>query len=82
MNTLESGINPTPEWTHQERIEIATSIASKLRDKAGEDSVDRGIVYDAAERIATVLNEPSAFLESHRKSILEGQTPANPPIKA
>lgn len=82
MNSYERGLNPTPEWTQEERTKIAISIAMQLREKAAEGFVDNAIVFDASERIAMVLNMPSTFLEENKRNMLNGQPPAEPPIKA
>ncbi len=83
MNKQEAGFSPTPEWDLKERMQVAASLADKLKALADESHVvNRGTVYSVAERIEFVLTKPSSFLEVNRQSILQGQPPEDPRISA
>lgn len=79
MTSPESFI-PSNEWLPDERIQVAATLVHKLKSQAAEGFVARDVVYDLTERVEFILTQSPAFLENNRRSILDGQPPANPPI--
>lgn len=82
MARQETNLNPTPEWKPEDRMRVAASIAGQLKEQIAEGFVSKGTIYDAAGRIELILTQSPGFLELNRKAILEGQPPADSPIKA
>lgn len=60
------------EWTEEERMQVATRIAEKLRAKAEEGPLHVRLVTSSCDRIINVLNGSGNFLEANRDLVLLG----------
>lgn len=59
---------PSAEWTSDERREVASAIAKKIKDGAAKSSFI--VTCNQAESIVFVLEMSSHFLEENRKYVL------------
>ncbi len=71
---MENKHEPSSEWTIEERIQLASSLALEIQQATvGHNDIGSNFVFDRAERIRLVLTEDTLFLENNREGILTGK---------
>jgi hypothetical protein len=65
-------LNPSPEWTPEERVSVVISITKEMREEVAKGIPSRLWIVECAQRIEFVLSKPSGFLEDNRDKILKG----------
>lgn len=65
-------MNPSTEWTPEERLLIIGALARRMQQDIRDGGTPRGDLYDYAERIYMVAAMLPIFLEANRQTILIG----------
>ena len=74
MTAISAKSSPSPQWTDEERIRVVVEFMDAVMGIAQEGhAVWPNLAYDIAERVILILTQHRSFLETNRKSILEGQ---------